>query len=1460
MDDPNITMKEYIRLEEEKARRHGKPLIFITKNLYVPFGTPFDPKRFYKDGRYTKKIVKAKNLCIDFIKFADLALPPKDQKHPYLRFKGLEYTNVDIADFEERLWRIYRRGVHRVHVFDFGGLIDLMVEGLSDRMLIEHMDVHGHSVFTSRAWRQLFRALQFHLGGVRRRISWREFILGDFLGSSPSYTMIRDPMFTLCHRLIACSIDGRSQTPKKITVTDLFYLRGMNVGSVNILNILARYLRRFSSGRKREAMIFGGKFVSRLTKHSGLLIKLRLHGLAVIVQDIHVIYMAELVRLQICEELDDTLAWVSPGLERQPNAAPQTPPAAGPAKSLPQRVARLEEEVHGIRGALGEQIEVLVSMARDFSRFTRWTVTSLSLMMDCAGVRYTSYSDSVCEAYQVLLSKDPKEEPIMKEPLEEPKEERKLEEADFDLQSDACSRHSPTELGAKDFVVYYDASNQGLGRVLMQRGKVIAYASRQLKIHEKNYTTHDLELGAVVFALKIWRHYLYGMKSVIYTDHKNSLPSKENVVVVALSEKERVKPKRVRAMSMTIQFRIKEKLLATQNKVIKEENTPAEMLRGLDHHMEKKGNRALYFMDIRWVPLVGGVRTMIMDKVHATRYSIHPRVDKMYYYLKDMYWWLVLENITESIRDAVGYKYGLSSSNRWIKLKAARDYQKSYADNRQKPLEFKVGDQVLLKVSPWKVAVFFRKKGKLALRYVVAFEILERIDSIAYRLTFLQELSNIHDTFHVSNLKKCLADANLHVPLKEIRITDIIKRTKSKQNSDKTEHEMESVEKSKVNQKSTQSNSKTEEFDFKVINTRGAENYAADHLSRLENPYENTFDPNEINETFPLESLNKVAHKDPSTLWFADLANYHAGNFIIKAYHPQTSRQVEVINRGLKRILKRTVGENRALWSDKLEDALWAFRTAFKTSVGCTPYHLVYGKACHLPLELEHKAYWALKHANFDLKTASDHRKLQLNELSELRDQAYENSLIYKERTKKLHDDKIKNRIFNVGDQVLLFNSRLKIFSGKLRSRWSGPFTIFEIYPYGTAKLIHPDGCNFKVNCHRLKHYHGGDPPPIIPRWLKLSCVGYMSGFQDLRVQEQFDAEKAREESDQQYVLFPVWSSGSTNPHNTDEDAACYEKEPEFKGRKPKTEVNISPSSSAQSKKHDHKTKREAKGKSLVESSTGYRNLSVEFEDFSNNSINEDNAAGTLVPVVGQLSFNSTNTFSAVGPSNVVAKLEDIIYSYDEDDVGAEADFNNLETSITVSPILTTRVHNDHLVTQIISDLSLATQTRSMTRVAKDREETKRVHQALKDPSWIKAMQDELLQFKMQKVWILVDLPHGKRAIGFEDPDYPDKVYKVVKVLYGLHQAPRACHDKYVAKILRKFSLTHGKSASTHIDTEKPLLKDPDGEDLLELMPLKKSKKDTKCVSAVNEELTAAKHKLMLSMLFKDAAAIAHAK
>ncbi|GKF41413.1 reverse transcriptase domain-containing protein [Tanacetum coccineum] len=199
------------------------------------------------------------------------------------------------------------------------------------------------------------------------------------------------------------------------------------------------------------------------------------------------------------------------------------------------------------------------------------------------------------------------------------------------------------------------------------------------------------------------------------------------------------------------------------------------------------------------------------------------------------------------------------------------------------------------------------------------------------------------------------------------------------------------------------------------------------------------------------------------------------------AYHPQMSGQVEVLNRGLKRILGRIVGENHASWFDKLDDALWAFRTAFKTPIGCTPYKLVYGKACHLPIELEHKAYWAMEHCNFDLKTAGDHRKVQMNELNKLRDQAQ----------KKIHDSKIKNRVFNVGDRVLLFNSRLDIFSGKLKTRWTGPFTIAQVFPYGAVELSQTDGPNFKMNGHRLKHYFGRDIPLMVVPDLQTFPMNY---------------------------------------------------------------------------------------------------------------------------------------------------------------------------------------------------------------------------------------------------------------------------------------------------------------------------------------------------------------------------------
>ncbi|GKC19961.1 hypothetical protein Tco_1022111 [Tanacetum coccineum] len=271
---------------------------------------------------------KIYNLCTNLVDFADMVLPPRDQRHQYLRFEGLQYTDADIADFEMRLGKIYRREVHRVQVFDFGGLTDLMTEGLSGRMLMEHMDAQGQGVFTSRAWRRLFEirgllvhelileffstfrfgeavldldtagALQFQLGGVRRRMSWREFILGMGLHTAEEIESVRfgaywaesarDPMLRLRHRLTACIIVWRSQAPEKVTVTNLFYLGWMDVGSVNIPYMLARYLRLFALGKKQGAMISG---------------------------DLPEIDMAELVRLQICVELDDTWAWVAPGPE-----------------------------------------------------------------------------------------------------------------------------------------------------------------------------------------------------------------------------------------------------------------------------------------------------------------------------------------------------------------------------------------------------------------------------------------------------------------------------------------------------------------------------------------------------------------------------------------------------------------------------------------------------------------------------------------------------------------------------------------------------------------------------------------------------------------------------------------------------------------------------------------------------------------------------------------------------------------------------------------------------------------------------------------------------------------------------------------------------------------------------------------------------------------------------------------
>ncbi|GJS56815.1 hypothetical protein Tco_0651599 [Tanacetum coccineum] len=302
------------------------------------FNDPFPFNIIHPDDLKSKK--DNNDIEIDIIQSSGyMALPPRDQRHQYLRYEGLQYTDADILDFESRLTRIYRREVHRVQVFNFGGLSYLMAEGLSARMLMKHRDAQGQSVFTSRAWRRLFDirgllvyelileffstfrfgeavtdldtagALQFQLGGAEsaRQIpdkgDLRDYWIGisyarDLLGIALSYTAIQDLILRLCNRLIACSITGRIQAPEKVTITDLFYLRGVDVGSVNVPYLLARYLRLFAAARKSGAHISGGQFMARLAEHFGLL------------------------------TLDDTWAWVAMGPESQQVATGGAPKAA----------------------------------------------------------------------------------------------------------------------------------------------------------------------------------------------------------------------------------------------------------------------------------------------------------------------------------------------------------------------------------------------------------------------------------------------------------------------------------------------------------------------------------------------------------------------------------------------------------------------------------------------------------------------------------------------------------------------------------------------------------------------------------------------------------------------------------------------------------------------------------------------------------------------------------------------------------------------------------------------------------------------------------------------------------------------------------------------------------------------------------------------------------------------------
>ncbi|GKA54906.1 putative reverse transcriptase domain-containing protein [Tanacetum coccineum] len=426
--------------------------------------------------------------------------------------------------------------------------------------------------------------------------------------------------------------------------------------------------------------------------------------------------------------------------------------------------------------------------------------------------------------------------------------------------------------GSENFVAYCDASHKGLGVVLMQKEKVIAYASRQLKIYEKNYTTHDLELGAVVFALKMWIHYLYDIKRLeLLSDYDCELryhPRKVNVVADALSRKSRPKPLRVRALVKTIGLNLPARILNAQVEARKEENYETEDLCGMIKKLEPRTDETLCLKNRSWIPCFGDLRALIMHESHKSKFLIHPGLDKMYKDLKKLYWWpnmkaeittykwenitmdfvtklpkttsgqdmiwVIVDRLTKSahflpakendsmekltrqyLKEVVSRhgvpvliisdRDGRFVSQFWQSLQEAfrtqldmsttyhpetdgqsEDYLnigrhapsmcdrfwKSYADKRLKPLEFQVGDKVMLKVSPGKGVISFGKRGKLNPHYIRTFKILSKVRTVAYRLELPKQLSHVHSTFHISNLKKCLSDEPLAIPLDKIHVDD----------------------------------------------------------------------------------------------------------------------------------------------------------------------------------------------------------------------------------------------------------------------------------------------------------------------------------------------------------------------------------------------------------------------------------------------------------------------------------------------------------------------------------------------------------------------------------------------------------------------------------------------------------------------------------------------------------------
>ncbi|GJU79266.1 putative reverse transcriptase domain-containing protein [Tanacetum coccineum] len=671
------------------------------------------------------------------------------------------------------------------------------------------------------------------------------------------------------------------------------------------------------------------------------------------------------------------------------------------------------------------------------------------------------------------------------------------------------------------------------------------------------------------------------------------------------------------------------------------------------------------------------------------------------------------------------------------KLKPARDRQKSYADNRRRPLEFEVGDQVLLRVSPWKVVMRFGKKGKLASRYVGPFEILERIGLVAYRLRLPKELSEVHDTFHVSNLKKCLTDANLHVPLDKIKIDKTLHFVKEP--VEIIDREVKTLKRIKSRDKISLRRGYCDNCALRRFNTVNGTMLI---LAMCKSQY------------LVLLSETREMLLRPSASWVLETKAQRFYTMSPENNGEQDLKNKRVIDSGCSRHMARNI--SYLTYYEEIDGGFVSFgcnskgwkitRKDFKLTDESHVLLKVPRKDNMYSVDLKNVVPQGVIENLIDFKGIkrdfSVARTLQQNEVAKRK-----NRTLIEAAMTMLADSKLPITFWAEAVNIACYVQN-RVLVIKLQNKT--PYELFLGYSTNSKA--------FRVFNSRTR---------IVEENLHVKFSENTPILQEVKLEWRQGEEKKDVE----------------DPRNKDSEVPSTE-DPRVYQEK---DDNVSSTNNV------------------------------------NTASNTINTVSPTINVVG-IEVNVVDPKSSIellDDPNIL-ELEDIVYSDDDEDVGAEADMNNLDAFMPVSPIPTTRIHKDHPVEQIIRDLHSAPQTRRMTKNLEEhglfssvqqrinhkdfqnclfacflsQEEPKKVIHALKDPSWIEAMQDELLQFKLQKMYVKSAFLYGKieeevyvfQPPGFEDPDFPDRVYKVENALYGLHQAPR----DLVWKILSNFYCYNG--------------------------------------------------------------------